>query len=308
MGSYILSIVLSSKKFYPILRALEHLRVHEDLPSDLEIRLWDTKTSQLSLPELDWNKIFLNGYRGYAEPPLFFHYFEEIDVLSILQMDENRAYYIVKDIDKLPWWVSGSPLQAILHVWFRKQGIQLTHSASISNGFSAVLLAGKGGSGKSTTTLGCLENGLYYLGEDYCLLKPDPTPEVFSVYQSAKLQAHTRNLFRGYDHWIVNPDTADQEKALVYYQDMFPNQIIQKSPVRALVALKVGQQKHPLIEEISFESALKELMMSTLSQLPFYERKTLFILQDFVSRLPCYRLMLGSDLEANFHQIQMLLT
>src|SRR5690606_10227789 len=112
----------------------------------------------------------------------------------------------------------------------KEHGMQLTHTGAISNGKTAVLLSGKGGSGKSTTTLACLTEGLYYLGEDYSILAPGP--EVFSIYNSAKWRPHTRTLFPHYESFIENPSTANTEKALVYYTDFFPKQIQTSAPIQ----------------------------------------------------------------------------
>lgn len=288
-------------------RAFNHLKRDPLKDPSLTIRLFDTKKSGVKLPPLDWNLIHLNGYRGYYEKPIYLHYFEQIEALSVLNSEQNRAYYIVKDPEILPWWVSGSPFQVILHAWFREQGMQLTHTAAVGNKKSALLLTGKGGSGKSTTTLACVREGLDYLGEDYSLLSVENTPKVFSVYQSAKWRPGTRKMFPDHEKAIVNPDTADCEKALLYYQDLFPTQIETSSSIRAIISLKIGNQEFPLLKPSDPQSSLKSMMMSTLSQLPFYSKKTLLILQNITRQIESFELVLGHDIKANVSTIKELL-
>jgi len=262
----------------------------ENASPDLTIRLWHGP----KLPPVDWNLIQTNGYRGYSDPPFYFHFFETIGALSAVDTKRNIAYYAIRDLDALPWWVSGSPLQTILHVWMREQGMQLTHCASIANKKSAILLAGKGGSGKSTTLLACLEEGFDTLGEDYLLLGPD---RAYTVYQTAKWTPHTRKLFPSYESYIANPNVANREKALIYYKEIFPSQIAFSSPVHAIVSLRIGPSTH--LEEGDLRTSLQSLLLSTAMQLPHPDPRTNSYLRSFAEPLAHYRLTLGPDLKTN---------
>ncbi|MDF2940839.1 MAG: hypothetical protein K0R66_1481, partial [Gammaproteobacteria bacterium] len=194
------------------------------------------------------------------------------------------------------------------HAWLRHRGMHLTHTAAVGNDQAAVLLSGKGGSGKSTTTLACLTEGLHYLGEDYCILEPGEQAKVHSVYQTAKWKPHTRNLFPDYEQFIANPDTANTQKALVYYQDFFPMQLKKTLPIKASISLKVGSSKIPVIEKYEPQLALKNLMMSTLMQLPLYHSNSMSILKDIVAGIDHYHLSLGQDMKANVSIIKAILS
>lgn len=280
-----------------LLRAFEHLPKGSS-PPDLTIRLW----SGPKLPNLDWNQIQTNGYRGYAAPPIYLHYFEEIQALSAIDVEQNIAYYAIRDPEALPWWVSGSPFQVIFHVWLRERGIQLTHSASISNKKKAILLAGKGGSGKSTTVLACMKEGLNTLGEDYVLLAPN---RIYNIYQTAKWLPHTRTFFPSYEDHIANPQTADQEKALIHYKDLFPSQLEISASIHAIVSLSIGSSLK--LEKSSSQKALQNLLLSTAKQLPLPDPRTTFLIEEFVKPLPHYQLSLGPDLKANVALLKSLL-
>lgn len=288
--------------------AFHHLTCNPVDQPDLTICLWDTATTKQKLPELNWELIYRNGYHGYCEKSIYLHYFDSIDALSAFHAEKNQAYYIVRNTAALPWWVGASPLQVILHAWLRSHGAQLTHTAAIANNQGAILLTGKGGSGKSTTTLACLTEGFDYIGEDYCILMPKPTPHVYSIYQSAKWEQNTRKMFPTYEQYIMNTQTANSEKALVFYQDIFPTQIKTTAPIRAIVSLKIGQQKKPVIEKQNIQHALKDLMMSTLMQLPWHHVKTMTLLQDITLNVPCYQLTLGQQLKENTHVIRKILS
>lgn len=309
LGSLVFCLVfteaLLAKKIIP---ALAHLRIDRVAKVDFTIGLWETSILPGALPEIDWQLLNRNGYRGYHAHAIYLHYFDAIDAVSVINLQDNIAYYVVRDADALPWWVGGSPLQVILNVWLQKQGLQLTHAAAVGNDQYAVLLMGKGGSGKSTTTLTCLRDGLQYLGEDYCVLAADPKPMVYSIYQSAKWDRGTRHYFPEYERFIQNPHVADTEKALVYYQDFFSAQIKQALPIKAVVSLVVGDVDLPILQPSSRQDAVKNLMMSTLKQLPFSYSKTMRILHKLILSLDCYELILGKNLMANSACIKRILS
>jgi len=172
--------------------------------------------------------------------------------------------------------------------------MQLTHCGALHAGKSTILLAGKGGSGKSTTILSCLREGFDTLGEDYVLLGPD---RAYAVYQTAKWTPQTSHLFPEYKPYIVNPTFADHEKALIFYRDLFPSQIAFSSPVHAIVSLRIGSSPH--LEEGSVRSSLQSLLLSTAMQLPHPDPRTTSLLSKFAKKVSHYQLTLGPNLKEN---------
>ena len=79
-----------------------------------------------------------------------------------------------------------------------------------------MLLAGKGGSGKSTTALVCLHSSLVYAGDDYCLLATDDGPYVFSLYSTGKLNPDDVYRFSDLAPLNKNRDHLDSKKALFF--------------------------------------------------------------------------------------------
>lgn len=288
-------------------KAFDHLQTSSSSSIDLTIRVTDTIQQKRKLPFLDWRMIDQWGYRGAYAPPVYWHHFAGIGALSALHLEKNRAYYILRDEREMPWWVGGSPFQVILHAWLRERGMQLTHAAAVAKEGRAVLLAGKGGSGKSTTVFSCLKGGLDSLSEDYCLLDLKDPPQVYSVYQTAKWRLPTRRFFPEYESYIQNPEQADAEKALLFTHELFPKQLKKQASVRALLSLQVGSSALPQLKSQDKSAALRDLMMSTLSQLPFHQGPTMQILASFVSKIESYQLILGQNLQANVDLIGELL-
>ena len=212
----------------------------------------------------------------------------------------------MRNATDLPWWVGGSPLQVILHWWLRLQGMQLTHAASVGNQKHAVLLTGEGGSGKSTTTLSCLQDGLSYIAEDYCVVEPAQSM-VYSIYESAKIEKRTREFFPEYESFIANPEEAKQEKALMFYGEIFEKQMKRALPIKAIVALRLGHNEKPVLKDYDKKNILKDLLWSTVKQLPIYHQESFRILNALSEKMPGHQLFLGYDRQANVNVIRELL-
>lgn len=308
LGRNSLCLNFAGQHLKPILAdAFVNLTKIDDKGPKLTIRVWDTKEQQIPLPLFNWQRLHANGYKGYSEGAYYFHYFDSIGALSFLNVEENLAYYVVRDAQALPWWVRGSPLQVIIGAWMRIQGTQLTHVGAIGDEAHCVLLAGKGGSGKTTTTLSGVIGGLNYLGEDYCLLTPGNDQIVHSVYQSAKWTPETRCFYPEYDRFVVNQSSVSTEKSLFFYQDIFPDRIKKSLQARAIISLSVGDALKPIISETDVATSLKNLSLSTIRQLPFFDQKTLLLLKQFAQPLQHYKMQLGLDRMANVQAIKALL-
>lgn len=308
LSDYVICLAFSHEALIPRMsRALEHLFIQARDKVNFTICIWDTAKGGQSLPVLDWNLINANGYQGVQEGPVFLHYFDAIDALSLIDIEKKHAFYVVKDAQKLPWWVGGSPLQVILNVALANKGLHLTHAAAIGDEQGAILLTGKGGSGKSTTTLACLRAGLNYLAEDYCVLSQSTKPMVMSVYQSAKWESHTRAMFSEYEAYIENPLEAQKEKALVFYNDIFPKQIKLQLPIKAIVSLEVGLCEKPKWEKREASHVWSNLILSSLFQLPFLREAKMKSLKEIALTLPNSHLMLGKCLDSNVSMIKEIL-
>lgn len=112
----------------------------------------------------------LGGFEGagiYACYDSFNHIFRIYDFAA------KKAAVIHRHGNAFSEWEQHSPLRDFWHLWALHNNALLIHSGVICDGGKAVLLPGAGGSGKSTTVLSCLQNGLKTTGDDYNLLFDD---------------------------------------------------------------------------------------------------------------------------------------
>jgi hypothetical protein len=221
------------------------------------------------------------------------------DVLSVLDCSNGNAFYLLRDESVLPFWELSSPFRHILHPWFRTKGIQYTHAGAVGGANGGVLLAGKGGSGKSTTSLLCASAGMLYAGDDYCLTQPEDA-QVFSLYNTAKL--------KGPDDLQRLPEMAGRSfnqdsfehggigKGTFNLNELWPERMAASFPLRAILLPTVTHHIDSRLEPCSPAEALLALAPSTVAQLPFSGEADCVRLAALTDKVPAYRLYLGSDL------------
>jgi len=221
------------------------------------------------------------------------------DVLSVLDRVNGKAFYLLRDDAALPFWELSSPFRHILHPWFSTRGLQYTHAGAVGGQNGGVLLAGKGGSGKSTTSLLCVSAGMLYAADDYCLTRPGDA-QVFSLYNTAKLKG-PEDLTRlpEMSGRSFNEDSFEHGgvgKGTFNLSGVWPERMAAGFPLRAILMPTVTGKVDSRLEPCSPAEALLALAPSTVAQLPFSGQEDCLRLAALADKVPAYRLYLGSDL------------
>ena len=158
---------------------------------------------------------------------------------------------------------------------------------------AGALLVGKGGSGKSTTALACLESALSYVGDDYCLLSQPPQPQAHSLYSSAKLKPDNTRL----PHLlplIHNQNRQPEEKPFILLHQHFPEKLVPSLPLKMILVPQVTGQVDTEIYPVKGAAALLALAPSTIFQLPGGTSAKFKEMAALVKEIPCYTLGLGT--------------
>ena len=109
-------------------------------------------------------------------------------VLNMYDAATRRGVWWCHDVDSLPDWEFGAPLRSLLTWALRASQVHLVHAAGVGRaGHGGVLISGRGGSGKSTSTLACIASGMTTVGDDYCAVDLGSSPIVHGVYCLAKV-------------------------------------------------------------------------------------------------------------------------
>jgi len=280
--------------------AFGHLpKISNDDPADLTVLLWDSASTGEPLPDLGAFRpepgsavtpVLHGGGRSFV-----FHAFE--NAMSYLDHGEGVAVHVVEDAALLPPWERACPLRALLTWWLAPQQMLLAHGAAVGSPAGAVVLAGPGGSGKSTTALACLAAGMGYLGDDYVLLDPK-SRSVWSVYGSAKLAedhlARFPHLMRPEDPSPADPGDA---KRIGWPGEVMPDAMVTSAPVSAIVVPVVTGGPECTLTRVPSSRALMAVAPLTMFQTPGDLRAAFGLTTRFVAGLPTFRLELGGGME-----------
>lgn len=284
-----------------VTRALAHLEIEPSASPDLTICVWDsasTKTPMISPP---WS-IDAYGVQGLIEGFNTDRFRTLLQLanntLNMLDHRKNLALYWIPDARNVTYYETISPLRTLLYWWMQRHGRQLVHAGAVGNVNGGVLLPAKGGSGKSTTALACLEGGLLYAGDNNILLNTDELPiHAYSMYNSTALRdAHLKEMFPHLLPIIENPEQLGEQKGFAFLQERYPSQMAASLAMRAVLVPHVTGQRDTKLSEGSLAASLKALIPSTLFSLPGAGRETFEALVKLMQPLPHHILNLGTDL------------
>ena len=220
-------------------------------------------------------------------------------ILSAYDRDRKVGAWWIRDAAEVPAYERAAPLRSLLGWALADHGLQSVHAAAVGRPDGGVLLAGPGGSGKSSTALRALAAGFGHLADDYCLISTSGPPTAHSLFAVAKLDgpADLERLpeFRAA---VTNPDRAGTEKLVIDLRRDFPDRVLTSFPIRAVVVPRVDPDGPTASTPLPPAAALRALGPTTLLQLPGAGTDALRAMGDLVRSVPCFELRLGPDADA----------
>lgn len=279
--------------------ALGHLKREAIANPDLTICIWDSTSTNTIMPPPPWQGQHIQKRGeiwGLNSDRIHTSFQWGANALSLLDYEQNLGVYWVNNPELVPYWETGSPLRAILHLWLGKRGIQMVHAGAVGLPSGGVLLVGKGGSGKSTTALSCLDSELFYLSDDYSLITAEPTPRAYSIYSTGKKKPDDVDRLPFLKPIISNYEKLGEEKALYFLNEHFPHKIIKQFPLKAILIPRITGKSETSLTKTSVITALSSLVPSTIKQLPGASQEACQIITQITQRLPCYYLNVGTNI------------
>jgi hypothetical protein len=287
------------------LPALQHRVIRDDgVPSatasppdsqpdrvDLTIGCWERSTTAVAPPAPPWSiDDFLprGRIRGLSDDCVRLSYDEWSRTLTVYDREAREAFVHAADSREIPDWVARAPLRNVLTWWASDRGLAFLHASGVADEHSAVALAGGSGSGKSTTALSCLADGLALLGDDACIATLDGTPRLHPVYGFAKLEPEALERLPDLASSVVDPGA---EQLLIEIPDG-------PTGARALRAVLLPQIAHTTdtrVAPVSPREALHALVAGSLLEGEGAGGTALSALTRLVQQVPCYRLCLGTE-------------
>lgn len=240
-----------------------------------------------------------SAVRGWGDRRFSLSFQLGSSTLSLFDRERKLALYWTHDYRMIPYWERGAPLLSLFQWWAEEEGGTLIHAGSVGSKNKGTLLVGKGGSGKSTTALSCLNSSLFYAADDYTLFFPYPNPRLVSLYTSAKATWKTLEKLP----YLGTPAQTKEEKALLYLFPKWKEKLIDSMPLRTLFIPKITGAQKPKAIPCPPSQALLALAPSTLFQLSGTGSKAFQMMSQLTKSTDCYELHLGIEFQANVDAI-----
>lgn len=277
--------------------ALSHAETESGSVS-LTLSVWDTHSTGVAPPSAVWTEHDMlprGEIRGCSGERVQLTWHTRPSVISCFDRADARACFWIDDAQHTPYYESGAPFRSVLHWWAAQRDKHLLHAAAVGTPDGGVLVAGRGGTGKSNTALACLGR-LPYAADDYCMVDlASRVPVVHSLYSTAKINSSDVPLYPHLASAVVNPDRAAGEKALFYLQRCFPDALMPSFPLRAVLVPHRTGRSLTTYSKTSSAAALQALAPSTIFQLPGAGEETFRRIAAMCSSVPCYALYLGTE-------------
>ncbi len=268
-------------------------------PIHATIGLWEESRVPGGACAVPWRDVDL-GARGLLRGP------GGADVIAVHEAGSGAVtlvdrpacelLYRVPDVSTLPWWERAAPLRPALFWALSGPGRHLVHAGAVGDARrGGVLLAGAGGSGKTTVALAALAAGMAYVADDYLLLHTHPEPVAWNMYGTAKLDAgHLARFPQLADAVSISADPVADEKAVLDVQALLPRSLVRSLPVRAVLVphIRGGRAR---LRRASAGEALLALAPSTTFQMPFDDGQAVGSLANVARRVPAFGLDVGDD-------------
>ena len=300
VGGKVIRLNFATEDMIPfIMPAFNHLIASNSATPDLEVFLWDVDSSGVPMIPRPWDDdAFLprGEVKGFCNGRFITTFQPDRNALSIVDLEKNQAIFWVKSARDIAYFETGTPLLGILPQWFLSKGLCFVHGGAVGLKDSGVLIVGQGGSGKSTTALQCLDSALFFLADDYCLLEFEPSPRVYSLYSTGKLDAAHSRMFTFLQPALHNKDNLQTEKALFFLSPLFSDRLVGSLPLKAIVIPRFVDHDRILIRPASSADGFRALVPSTLFQIAGFGKNISSSISKIIRDIPCFNMYVGPDL------------
>jgi hypothetical protein len=217
-----------------------------------------------------------------------------------LDREGQHIFGCARDSQRFSLLERGNPIRFPLFLWHRDRGAEVMHAGFVSRRGHGILLAGRGGVGKTTVALTSLARGFDYLGDDYVALQPtdDGSFAGHSLYNSAWLTDDHLSRFPGFLPNAARGTQPEQNRNLIFLYSGFANRLPCSAPIRVVVLPRVTDRSFAQFRAASKREALLALAPTSILNLPSTGANALARMARLVDQLPCFWLELGTDLQS----------
>jgi len=153
-----------------LLPAFPHIAADDGADPDMTIDVWDEETSGTRPPPIPWaddDVRELGQVRGFNEGSIRTVCDLRYGAITIVDLPSRHAIFQVPAASRVQWYERAAPLRPALHWLLDAAGTGLVHAGAVGRDGEGVLLAGRGGLGKSTLAAAAVLEGMECAGDDY---------------------------------------------------------------------------------------------------------------------------------------------
>lgn len=215
--------------------------------------------------------------------------------LTALDRTAQRALLWYPNAGEIASWEFSRPFLASIHAFMLPTSWTPMHAAAVALPEGAILIAGRGGVGKTTTALVCAEAGFDYLGDDFVLVGGPPW-RVASLYRSARMREDMFARMPRSMAAVTNVSTDDGEVRAEVDVGTVGRIGLDDVAIRAIVVPQRAGAEDFAFSTARRSQALSALAGSTLIALAGERDRTFEKLADLVNQVPCYGFEPGKTL------------
>lgn len=302
VGDRVLRLRFAGPTLVPSLRqGLALPRVPAGTPVDLDVGVWDEETTGAGPPACPFGAgdfVVRGDVRHPWGDSVHLSYAAASSTLEYADLGARVGAFWIRRAGALEPWRQAAPLRGLLAALAASSGACLAHAAAVGYAGDGLLLAGPGGSGKSTTALAAVARGWSFCGDDFVLIDtPADDPRVAALYGTAKLTpagARAAGLTMDQFPTLVPPADAGADKTV------FQVGTIAGLRLRVIVLPSAASgRERALLRRASRAEAVRALLPSSLLLLPGATTEARARLTALATGLPSFVLELGRDAEEN---------
>lgn len=216
-------------------------------------------------------------------------------IWQLFNLNTCKGLYWVRNEQGLPSWEAGSPLRIFLHWIALQKGFQLLHAAGLEWKGCGILLTGRGGSGKSTTTAAAVYAGWKTVGDDFVLFKDSEKPVACCIYDTIKLTQHSLDKIPDLSGRISELPSTSDDKARLHLTDNFSQQLAREISINAIFVLHIKNRKETTIVPVSKAVMMNALAPTTMFMLKTGMKESFDKMTALIRQLPCYVIQMSPE-------------
>ncbi|MCL2439666.1 MAG: nucleotidyltransferase family protein [Alphaproteobacteria bacterium] len=233
---------------------------------------------------------------------------------------DANAYYIMapglSEREKFQWYFGDHILVAFLYRIMMASGRAVLHSAAVGTNGKGVLLAGRGGAGKSSLAISALLNGLDYVSDDYVALKKDGGGvSAHPIYATTALSDFSVRNLPGFNGVVISDNWNGKKK--IYDLEPHVADFAKSLVIKAVVLPNITGAAKPSINKIDKGRVIVQMLHSTIGQVCYDKDPSsrspvcmqsspahMVHLMSFVKDLDFYEIDLSPDFDANINALK----